>query len=57
MAKAVANGMLHLHAWVYKIETGEVYAFDPERGQYASITGTAGLPLLDAEHRGTDLTI
>ncbi len=57
VAKAVANGMLHLHAWVYKIETGEVYAFDPERGQYASITGTAGLPILDAEHRGTDLTI
>jgi len=57
VAKAVANGMLHLHAWVYKIETGEVFAFDPARGQYTSITGTAGLGPLDAEHRATDLSI
>jgi len=57
VAKAVASGMLHLHAWVYKIETGEVFAFDPNRGQYASITGIQGLGPLDTEHRGTDLTI
>ena len=57
MAKAVANGMLHLHAWVYKIETGEVFAFDPERGQYTSLTGTAGLSPLNEEHRATDLSI
>ncbi len=57
VAKAVANGMLHLHAWVYKIETGEVFAFDPLRGQYASITGTEGLGPLDVDHRATDLSI
>jgi carbonic anhydrase len=57
VAKAVANGMLHLHAWVYKIETGEVFAFDPARGQYTSVTGTDGLAPLDAEHRATDLSI
>jgi carbonic anhydrase len=57
VAKAVANGMLHLHAWVYKIETGEVFAFDPARGQYTSVTGTAGLAPLDVEHRATDLSI
>ena len=57
VAKAVANRMLHLHAWVYKIETGEVFAFDPERGQYTSVTGTAGLAPLDQEHRATDLSI
>jgi len=49
--------MLHLHAWVYKIETGEVFAFDPVRGQYTSVTGTDGLAPLDAEHRATDLSI
>jgi len=57
VAKAMANGMLHLHAWVYKIETGEVFAFDPDRDQYSSVTGTEGLVPLDAEHRATDLSI
>jgi carbonic anhydrase len=57
VAKAMANRMLHLHAWVYKIETGEVFAFDPERGQYASVTGTVGMVPLDADHRATDLSI
>jgi carbonic anhydrase len=57
VAKAVTNGMLRLHAWVYKIETGEVFAFDPERGQYESVTGTGGLAPLDPELRATDLSI
>lgn len=57
VAKAVANGMLHLHAWVYKIETGEVFAYDPERGQYTSITETRGLAPMDEGHRATDLSI
>lgn len=57
VAKAMASGMLHLHGWVYKIETGEVFAFDPERGQYTSVTGTEGLAPLTAEHRATDLSI
>ncbi len=57
VAKAMANRMLHLHAWVYKIETGEVFAFDPDRGQYTSVTGTVGLVPLDPDHRATDLSI
>ncbi|NWJ39900.1 MAG: carbonic anhydrase [Geothrix sp.] len=57
VAKAMANGMLHLHAWYYKIETGEVFAFDPGRGQYVSVTGTEGLAPLNEEHRATDLSI
>lgn len=57
VAKAVATGQLHLHAWVYKIQTGEVFAFDPGTGQYTSVTGLYGLSPLDAEHRTTDLSI
>ena len=57
VAKAVSGGMLHLHGWVYKIETGEVFAFDPARGQYTSVTGADGLPPLDEGHRATDLSI
>jgi carbonic anhydrase len=30
---------LRLHGWVYKLETGEVFAFDPVVGQF--------LPVLD----------
>lgn len=57
VAKAVASGMLHIHGWVYKIQTGEVFAFDPASGQYTSVTGTDGLSPLDEEHRASDLSI
>ena len=57
VAKAMASGMLHIHGWVYKIQTGEVFAFDPDSGQYTSVTGTAGLTPLDEEHRASDLSI
>ena len=38
VAARLARGDLHLHAWVYKIETGEVFAFDPASGQFAPLT-------------------
>lgn len=34
VAAAMAAGELKLHAWVYKMETGEVFAYDPESGQF-----------------------
>jgi carbonic anhydrase len=37
VASALARGKLKLHGWVYKIETGEVFAYDPERGQFAPV--------------------
>lgn len=39
VAAALARGAVRLHAWVYAIETGEVYAYDPERGQYEQLEG------------------
>ena len=39
VAAALARGAVRLHAWVYAIETGEVYAYDPEDGQYERIEG------------------
>ena len=41
VASGLARGSLKLHGWVYKIETGEVFAFEPRSGQF--------VPL--AEHR------
>ena len=29
VAARLAKGDLHVHGWVYKIETGEVFAYDP----------------------------
>lgn len=57
VAKAVASGQLHLHGWVYKIETGDVFAFDPAREQYHSVTGVDGIAPLDERHRSRDLSI
>jgi carbonic anhydrase len=34
VASALARGGLNLHGWVYKIETGEVFTFDPEESQF-----------------------
>jgi carbonic anhydrase len=33
----LARGELSLHGWVYKIETGEVFQFEPDGGQFAQI--------------------
>lgn len=34
---ALAQGKLKLHGWVYKIETGEVFDFDPAVGQFTPL--------------------
>lgn len=34
---ALTNGELRLHAWMYKMETGEVFAFDAEAQQYQTL--------------------
>ena len=39
---AMAAGELKLHAWVYKMETGEVFAYDPASGQYNPLLGADG---------------
>lgn len=34
IAARVSRGQLNLHAWTYKIETGEVFSYQPEVGQF-----------------------
>jgi carbonic anhydrase len=43
VAARLARGELNLHAWVYKIETGGVFAFDPATGQFTPL-GEAPAP-------------
>ena len=42
VAAKLARGGLHLHAWVYKFETGEVFTYDAEEGQYVPVSEGAG---------------
>jgi len=37
VASRLVKGDLHLHGWVYKIETGEVFAYDSASGQFVSL--------------------
>lgn len=38
VAAGLTGGTLRLHGWVYKIESGEVFAFDPEQRQFIPVT-------------------
>ncbi len=40
VAARLSRGDISLHGWVYKIETGEVFNYDPEEGQFVSLTKT-----------------
>lgn len=37
VASRLVKGDLHLHGWVYKIETGEVFGYDAENGQFVPV--------------------
>jgi carbonic anhydrase len=37
VASRLVRGDLHLHGWVYKIETGEVFAYDLSAGQFVPV--------------------
>lgn len=37
VASRLAKGTLNIHGWVYKIETGQVFAYDPAEGQFVPL--------------------
>jgi carbonic anhydrase len=41
VAAKLSKGDLTLHGWVYKIEAGEVYSYNPTQGQFESLTAKA----------------
>jgi carbonic anhydrase len=41
VAVRMGRGDLRLHAWVFKIETGEVFAYQPAEGQFLPLTAFA----------------
>ncbi|MGH9551813.1 MAG: carbonic anhydrase [Terriglobales bacterium] len=44
VAAGLVAGTLKLHAWVFQIGTGEVYAYDPDERQYKLITESHKTP-------------
>jgi carbonic anhydrase len=53
VAARIARGVLHLHAWVYKLETGDVFAYDLATGQFAPLTSVS---VIEARPRRAALT-
>lgn len=41
VATRLLRGDLHLHGWVYEIETGEVFTYDPALGQFVAVSKAA----------------
>ncbi len=39
--KGVENDTLHIHGWVYDIERGEIEYYDPDKGQFRSLSKLA----------------
>ncbi len=44
VAARLASGKLRLYGWVYKIETGEIYSYDPAKGQFTLVNEASGVP-------------
>lgn len=38
VAARLSRGQLNLHGWTYKLETGEVFSYQPEEGQFLPLT-------------------
>lgn len=57
VASRLVRGDLHLHGWVYKIETGDVFAFDPPSGQFLPLAQYEFQPGEEADRRQATATI
>ncbi len=55
VASRLVRGDLHLHGWVYKIETGDVFAYDSGIGQFVPVAQYQ--PIESAKQRRGSVTI
>ena len=44
VAASLSRGEVKLHGWVYKLQTGQVFAYEPDQGQFLAIEESAPLP-------------
>lgn len=57
VASKLVRGDLGLHGWVYKLETGEVFAYDPENAQFVQIAEYKPKHGAATAHRGIVETV
>lgn len=57
VAAGIARKRLNLHGWVYKLETGEVFAFNPEHGQFLPLADHRIEPLGDFSQVSAALSV
>jgi carbonic anhydrase len=57
VASRLVRGDLHLHGWMYKIETGDVFAYDISGGQFVPLAQYRYQPSEVAVRRRTAATI
>lgn len=57
VAVALARGKLKLHGWMYKISTGEIFAYDPDRGQFVPVAEALPRSVPPAARLSTDHSI
>ena len=53
IASGLARGELKLHAWVYKIETGRVFAYDPVENHFLPVEGALPAPVTATTYLNT----
>jgi carbonic anhydrase len=46
VAVGLASGELKLHGWVYKMETGQVFTYQLQSGQFEQLVNLSGAPLV-----------
>jgi carbonic anhydrase len=57
VAAATARGELNLHGWVYKFESGQVFAFDPTRTEYVPLDVASAASAPDTNGRRARMAI
>lgn len=50
IASGLAQSKIKLHGWVYKIETGEVFGYDHDSGQFRSLNEQPSRPRARSDH-------
>ena len=56
VAAGLARKTVNLHGWVYKLATGDVFAFNPDEGQFNPLPRPEGA-FVDASERASALSI
>ena len=56
VASALARDQLKIHPWVYKIESGEVFAYDPVSGQFLGLSEQLPVDTSKPQKKGTRAT-